>query len=41
MGACSGLYLYPAKLGLDGSGVFADGGGDVGWVLVDDLRLEW
>ncbi|MBP5351195.1 MAG: CotH kinase family protein [Fibrobacterales bacterium] len=41
MGTCSGLYLYPAKLGLDGSGVFAEGAGDVGWVLIDDLRLEW
>ena len=40
MAACSGLYLYPAKLGLDGSGVFRDDGGDSGWVAVDDVRLE-
>ena len=42
MAACSGIYLYPAKLGLDGGrGVFSDDGGDVGWAKIDDLRLEW
>ncbi len=35
----TGLYLYPAQVGLDATGVYPEGKSDEGWIEIDELRV--
>ena len=35
----TGLYLYPAQVGLDATGVYPEGKSDEGWIEIDELHV--